>query len=73
MAGKEETIDRHRFTQMNTDKEDFLYKDLTSKIIQSAFRVHNILGPGYLEYIYQNSLIKELKKNDLQYSMAVGV
>ena len=36
--------------------------DLTYKVIGSAYNVHNILGPGFLEKVYENALIIELKK-----------
>jgi len=36
--------------------------DLTYKIIGSAYKVHNILGPGFLEKVYENALAIELKK-----------
>jgi len=35
-------------------------KELTGKIIQAFYEVHNILGPGYLESIYKNALVIEL-------------
>ena len=31
-------------------------EDLTSKIIKALYEVHNELGPGFLEQIYQNAL-----------------
>ncbi|SRR6266478_3038749 len=36
--------------------------DLTHIIIGSAYRVHNTLGPGFLEKVYENALRIELKK-----------
>lgn len=45
---------------MNTEKE-FLYKELTGEIIDSACNVHNTLGCGLLEKIYENSLAWELE------------
>jgi GxxExxY protein len=36
--------------------------DLTQKIIGCAYKVHNTLGPGFLEKIYQNALRIELKR-----------
>ena len=36
--------------------------DLTHKVIGCAYKVHNILGPGFLEKVYENALKLELKK-----------
>lgn len=35
-------------------------KELTQSIIGAAFEVHNILGAGFLEKVYQNAMAKEL-------------
>ncbi len=45
---------------MDTEKE-FLYKELTGEIIDSAYKVHNTLGCGLLEKVYENSLARELE------------
>jgi GxxExxY protein len=45
---------------MDTEKE-FLYKELTGEIIDSAHNVHNTLGCGLLEKVYENSLAWELE------------
>ena len=39
---------------------------LTEKIIGCAFDVHNTLGPGYLEKVYENAMRIELAKLGLQ-------
>lgn len=36
--------------------------DLTHTIIGCAFKVHRVLGPGFLEKVYENSLKIELDK-----------
>ena len=39
--------------------------DLTSQIIAASFRVHNALGPGHLEHVYQNALALVLRREGL--------
>jgi GxxExxY protein len=40
--------------------------DLTQKIIGCAYKVHNTLGPGFLEKVYENALRIELEKLGLR-------
>ncbi|MBN1822686.1 MAG: GxxExxY protein [Endomicrobiales bacterium] len=40
---------------------------LTEKIIGACFKVHNTIGPGFNEKIYQNSLITELVSRNIEY------
>ncbi|SEN23078.1 GxxExxY protein [Mucilaginibacter gossypiicola] len=44
------------------------YKELTEKIIGCAMRVHNTLGNGFQELIYQRALALELAKADLKFA-----
>ncbi len=39
--------------------------DLTRRIIGCAYTVHNTLGPGFLEKVYENALRIELEKQSL--------
>jgi GxxExxY protein len=41
------------------------HEELTEKIIGAAIEVHRRLGPGFLESIYEKSLIIELRKRGL--------
>ncbi|OGU65906.1 MAG: GxxExxY protein [Stygiobacter sp. RIFOXYC12_FULL_38_8] len=45
--------------------EEYLHQNLTSKIISAFYKVYNILGFGFLEKVYENSLKHELEKNGL--------
>lgn len=47
---------------------DFKFGDITEKIIGAAFRVHNTLGCGFQEVIYQRALELELKALHLSYA-----
>ncbi|MBW2610409.1 MAG: GxxExxY protein [Deltaproteobacteria bacterium] len=49
------------------------HKDLTAKIIECAYKVHNTLGFGFLESVYQNALLIELEKNGLQAKKEVPI
>ena len=42
------------------------HKELTAKIIECAYKVHNSLGFGFLEAVYQNALLIELLKAGLR-------
>ena len=46
---------------MNADNQN----KLSEKIIRCAFKVHNTLGCGFLEKVYENALTHELRKNSL--------
>ena len=41
-------------------------QDLTRKILEAAFAVHNTLGCGFLEKVYSNALLVELRNKDLR-------
>jgi len=44
---------------------DRLHADVTEKIIGAAYRVHNALGYGFLEKVYENALWVELGNSGL--------
>jgi len=45
--------------------EEFKHTDITEKIIGAAYEVHNVLGFGFLEKVYENALAIELKQQGL--------
>lgn len=44
------------------DYSNYKHSELTGQIINAAFEVHNILGLGFLESVYENSLAIKLRK-----------
>jgi len=40
--------------------------NLTHTVIGCAYKVHNVLGPGFLEKIYENALQIELEKLNIE-------
>jgi len=48
---------------MNADFQDFKHKELTAKIIKAFYKVHNKLGYGFLEKVYENAMVIELAKD----------
>lgn len=42
------------------------FEELTGKIIGAAIEVHRQLGPGFIESIYENALVYELRKRGLE-------
>ena len=49
-----------------TPNRNYLYSDLTEKIIKAALKVHRQLGPGFIEKLYQRALEIELTNNKIK-------
>ena len=47
--------------------------DVTERVLQAAFRVHTITGPGLLESVYEAALVHELRKVSLRVATQVEV
>lgn len=43
----------------------FKYQEITEKIIKVFYNVYNSLGYGFLERVYENAMIIELKSLNL--------
>jgi GxxExxY protein len=41
-----------------------LHEELTEQIIKAFYRVYNTLGFGFLEKVYENALVLDLRKNN---------
>ncbi len=49
------------------------YKELSEKIIGMAIEVHKELGNGFLEKVYENALMFELKQNQTKADQQVPI
>jgi GxxExxY protein len=52
-------------TQIRTEK-DFSLQPVTQQLIGAAFEVHNILGFGFLEKVYQRAMQVELQTRGIK-------
>lgn len=50
---------------MNTDKRRLELNRVSEQVIGCAFKVGNTLGVGFLEQVYENALLHELRKSSL--------
>ena len=54
-------------------KLEYKYSDITEKIIGCCMKVHNTLGNGFQEVIYQRAIAIELDKINLPFEREVGM
>lgn len=47
-------------------KSSVIYKDLSYDIVSAAIKVHNTLGSGFLEKVYENALTIELRNRGIK-------
>ncbi len=52
-------------------QQELKYKDITEKIIGSAFEVHTFLGNGFQEVIYQRALAYEMRCAGLEFAREI--
>ena len=51
---------------MDTNENNILHKELSYKIVGSAMKVHNQLGYGFLEKVYENALMIVLNREGVK-------
>ncbi|MGZ4034804.1 MAG: GxxExxY protein [Bacteroidia bacterium] len=51
----------------------YLHSEITNQIIKAYYKVYNKLGYGFLEKVYENALMIELKKFDLECAKQVPI
>ena len=49
-------------------RQDLIYPELSYKLVGLAYNVHNELGHGHLEKIYQKAYAKELKDSNIKFA-----
>jgi GxxExxY protein len=54
-------------------EDDMLHQEITSVIINAFFLVYNTLGYGFLEKVYENALLHELRKRGLRVEQQVSI
>jgi GxxExxY protein len=79
--GEEGDTDAHRITQINVSEAasaficsicvlnknmEAKHKDITELIIKAFYTVYNTLGYGFLEKVYENAMVIELRKLGLE-------
>jgi GxxExxY protein len=52
---------------------EIVHADITEAILGAAFEVHNTLGPGFLESIYEEALARELGLRGMAFQRQVSV
>jgi len=45
---------------------DIIYEELSFQVMSVVFEVHNVLGSGFLEKVYENALVKEFRIRNIQ-------
>lgn len=48
------------------------YNEISQEVIGAAIEVHRVLGPGFLESVYEQAMCEEFRLRDLTYSYQQG-
>lgn len=52
---------------------EYIESDLTGMILDAAIEVHKIMGPGLLESVYEECLLREFTLRDIKFKRQVGI
>jgi len=52
-------------SSLDTDYQDFKYKELIEKVINIFYKVYNKLGYGFQEKVYKDAMMIEFKKESI--------
>ncbi|MBU3923443.1 MAG: GxxExxY protein [Nanoarchaeota archaeon] len=50
-----------------------LYKEITEKVIGVFYEVYRILGPGFLEAVYEEAMVIEFRRRGIKFGRQVGI
>lgn len=46
---------------------EIVYPELSYRVMEAVFAVHKELGPGFVESVYENALMEELRSKGLKF------
>ncbi len=52
-------------TNPNQIKDPIVLRELSYEVMGAVYEVHNTLGPGFLEKVYENALVRELQDRNI--------
>lgn len=54
---------------INSNKSKLIHKALSNQVLGFVFKVHNALGPGLLESVYQSALVVEFQRSGVSFEL----
>lgn len=60
-------MDEWHECEKNVVKDQVLYRELSYRLMQAVFEVHNTLGPGFIENVYEEALACELEMRGIPF------
>ena len=66
-------MNRHDAKTANLKEPDAAVDALARAVLDAAFEVHRLLGPGFLESVYEEALATELRLRDVAFTRQVVI